>query len=118
MNIYPILPFIAFFTNLTLACFVIYVNPKSRINQLFTLVLLSVALWSIGNFHTFTALSSNNAIFWGKVGTLGATLTGTFLLHFFLLFTKSKFIKKRINIVLLYLPASFFIFISKPIPLK
>jgi signal transduction histidine kinase len=112
MNVYTLLPFVAFFTNFILGCFIIYVDPKNKINKLFGFVLFSAAIWSIGNYLTFTALTPEKALFWGKLGTLGATLTATFLLHFFLVFTKSKFISRKNNIILLYIPVFFFTFIN------
>ena len=112
MNILTIFPFLAFFVNLTLGCFIFYVNPKSKINQLFSIVLFSLAIWSIGNFLTFTSLTPENAMFWSKLATLGASLTASFLLHFFLVFTKSRFLLRKINILFFYVPVSFFIYVN------
>ena len=111
MNIYTILPIAAFFVNAILGLYIIYIYPKNTLNRLYALFSLSVAIWSIATFFTFTSPTLDTALNWNKVALLGSLLILAFLLHFFLIFVKSGLAKKKF-IALLYLPALIIIFVA------
>ena len=111
MNAYAFLPLAAFFANSILACYVLYKNPTYRLNKLYSLFAVSLATWAIGDFLTFTASKSETGLYWNNLTLIGACLTVTFLLHFFLIFTRSKLISKKLYLIVLYLPALLFIFL-------
>ena len=111
MNPYIILPLLAFFANLSLACYVLYKNPTDNLNKLYSLFAFSLATWAIGDFLTFTSRTSEAGLYWNNLILTGACLTVAFLLHFFLIFTRSKLISKKFNILLLYLPGLLIIFL-------
>lgn len=110
MNFYFLLPFAALFSNIALGLFVLYNNPREKLNRLYALVTCSLAIWSFANLLFFIASSPQRALQWDRLGTIGASFTVAFLLHFFLVFTK-KTINWKIYLPL-YLPPLFFIFID------
>jgi len=112
MNIITILPFFAFCVNFILGCIIIYIDPKNRINQLFSLVLFSLSFWSIANYSTFTAFNPEIALFWTKINTIGSSFCTAFLLHFFLVFTKNKYFLTKFYLLIIYSPALIFSLIS------
>lgn len=112
MNAYAFLPLAAFFANSILACYVLYKNPTDRLNKLYSLFAVALATWAIGDFLTFTSTTSETGLYWNHLTLIGACLTVAFLLHFFLIFTKSKWIVKKLYLITLYLPALVIIFLS------
>ena len=110
MNIYSLLPLIAFFANIILGCFLLYRDSKDKLNRLFSLFTFALAIWAITDFLTFTALTPEIGLYWDKIGMIGSSFTPVFLLQYFLVFSKNKFISKKGFFILLYLPAIFFIF--------
>ena len=111
MNSYILLPLVAFFANLILACYVLYKNPTDRLNKFYSLFAVALATWAIGDFLTFTSTTSETGLYWNHLTLIGACLTVAFLLHFFLIFTKSKWIVKKLYLITLYLPALIIIFL-------
>jgi len=111
VNLSVILPLLAFFANLTLACYVLYKNPTDKLNKLYSLFAFSLATWAIGDFLTFTSKTSETGLYWNNLSLIGACLTVTFLLHFFLIFTKNKVLSKKLFIILLYFPCLLIIFL-------
>jgi PAS domain S-box-containing protein len=110
MGPYAILPLLGFFANIVLGFYILYINPKERLNRLYSLVTFSLAIWSAGNFLFFMSTTPEGALAWDRLGTIGSSLTAAFLLHFFLVFTKQAF--RRGYILFLYLPILFFTFID------
>ena len=112
MNYFALLPLIAFSANLTLGFYILYIDPKKNINRIFSFVTFALATWALGNFFTFISPDPEIALHWNKLAILGSSLYPVFLLHFFLIFTKRKYISKKIYLMSLYLPSCFFIFIN------
>ncbi len=104
MNLYAFLPLSAFLTNIALGGFILFKNFNSKLNRIFALATLALAIWSLGFFYSFTSISPELALFWNKTSNLGVLFTSAFLLHFILAFTKNNFITKKINTILIYLP--------------
>jgi len=111
MNAYFLFPLASFFANLILAFFVLYKNPTDRLNKVYCLFATALATWAIGDFLTFSSTTSEIGLYWSRLTLIGACLTVTFLLHFFLIFTKNKLISKYFFLILLYLPALVVIFL-------
>ncbi|UCD14394.1 MAG: HAMP domain-containing protein [Thermoplasmatales archaeon] len=112
MNYYALLPLVAFSANVTLGCYILYMDYKNSVNRLFSFVTFALAIWALGNFFTFMTLTPEVALHWNKLAMLGSSLYPVFLLHFFLVFTKRKFISRKIYLMPLYLPSCFFIFVN------
>ena len=90
MNVYSVLPLIALFSNLFLCFYILYINPKKRLNQIYSFITISLSVWSIAHFYLFNASSLIEANFWNNIGTTGAVFTAIFMFHFSLVFTKAK----------------------------
>ncbi|MCD4664430.1 MAG: hypothetical protein K8R68_04100, partial [Bacteroidales bacterium] len=112
MNVIAFLPLIAFFANMSMCCYIYYNGLESKLNKLYILFALSLMMWSLGDFISFVSAASEIALFWNHLTVVGACLTVAFLLHFFMAFTKNKSLSKKIYLILLYLPALLFVFIS------
>jgi len=112
MNVIAFLPLLAFFANMSMCCYIYYNGLESKLNKLYILFALSLMMWSLGDFISFASAASEIALFWNHLTVVGACLTVAFLLHFFMVFTKNKFLSKKIYLILFYLPALLFVFIS------
>ena len=112
MNLYALLPLTAFFANVILGFYVLYRNPKEQLNRLYSLFAFSWAIWALGDFLVFTANTSQAALYMSRLATFGASLAPAFVLHFFLVFTKNKFIARKRYYMPLYLPSLFFIYVN------
>lgn len=102
MNVYSILPLIALFANSFLCFYILYINPKNRLNQFFSLVVFSLAVWSLSNYYMFNASSVSQALAWNNVATLGVVFTSIFLFHFSIIFAKMKMTKKMVLFILVF----------------
>lgn len=111
MNVYSILPLVSFLANAILGLYILYRDPKGKLNILYSLIAFSVACWSLGDFLVFTAENPAAAIYWEKLSTLGSAFVPPMLIHFSLVFTKSKIASRKI-LYLLYVPALLFIYVN------
>jgi len=112
VSVYSLLPLVAFLANVTLGCYIIYRNPKDMLSRLYTMVVFSLALWSLADFFSFVVTSPEMAIFWSKFATLGSSLVPAFFMHFFLTFTMKGKTPKKMYTMLLYVPVFIFTFIN------
>ena len=93
--------------------FIFFKNPKSRANQLFTLIAVSMTVWGVGEGMQRAAINPNTALFWATytVG-MGSVIHSTFLLHFWLIFSGQLHSSKwKMPIWVIYLPSLLFLFI-------
>lgn len=112
MNIYPLLPLVAFFANVLLGVSILFRDFKNKVNILFSLFLFSLAFWALTDFFTFAVFSNESAVYMNRLGVIGSSFTPAFLLHFILLFSKNKLISKKRIYAPLYFPACFFAFVG------
>jgi HAMP domain-containing protein len=110
MNLYSYLPLTALFANLFLCFYLIYINPKNKLNQLYGLVTFSLAVWSFSNFYMFNSSSTTQALFWNSFGTLGVVFTSIFLFQFTVFFCDIKRLKNKFFLVFLYILGSILVF--------
>jgi len=113
MDYYFFLPLTAFFANILLGLYILYKDYKNILNKIYSLFAFSLALWALGDVITFTSFLSGSNLSWISFGLFGSSLAPAFLLHFALLYTKRKFIKRKIFLIFLYLPALLFIIIGQ-----
>jgi len=111
MNPYAILPLLAFFANIILACFVLYRDLKGKLNAIYAFTALAVAIWSLGDFFVFSSATLESALFWDKLSTFGAVLVPVLLLNFVLFFTKNTSFSGW-KTYLLYIPGIVFEFFN------
>ena len=111
LNPYAVFPLIALVINATLGIYIINKNPKSRVNQIFTLLLLGFVLWDIGEaVANSTLLSKDATLTWVKIKWIGVSFMGGFYLHFALIFPEKRIIlENKFVYVLLYLPCIVFL---------
>ncbi len=110
MNIYMVLPIVAFIANLALGSYILYRDPKSKLNRIYALFAFSMVLWATGDIVVFTYFLGEMTMHIDKISTIGAALVPAFLLHFFLVFTKNRYVNRKAY-YLTYIPAAFFIYI-------
>ena len=104
MNIISLLSLIASISCLSLGIIVYSFNRKSPLNKIFLLTALAAFFYSFTTVMMWRAVDFNHANFWNKMGTtwpffvaLVATLA--------LVFTENKWIKNKLNYLILFLPA-------------
>ena len=112
MNLYSLLPLSASLISASLGIFALRANRRSRLNQIFSLFMFSAGLWSLSSFFIYNSPSPEAAFLWDKTETFGSLLAASFMLHFCLLFTKSALLKRRLFVVLMYVPTFFFTYIN------
>lgn len=112
MNIFSAFPLFSLFANLFLCFYILYINPRNRLNQLFGLLTFSLALWSFGTFFMFNSSTISDAFFWNNISTLGTVFTTIFLLHFSLYYCKKNIVKNKFFLISLYFIGFVFIFIE------
>ncbi len=112
MNIYSFLPLFGLFANLFLCFYILYINPKNKLNQLFGFLTFSLALWSFGTFYMFTSSSISEAFFWNNISTTGTVFTAVFMLQFSVVYCKKDIIKSKLFLISLYFIGFVFIIIE------
>jgi len=104
MNIFAWFTLIASFTCLFLGIIVYSFNKKSILNKIFLLTALAAFFYAFTTVMMWTATDFANANFWNKMGTTWpffVALVATFAL----VFTENKWIKNKLNYLILFLPA-------------
>ena len=90
MNLYAV-PIIATNVILTgIAIFVFLKNRFSRVNSIFTLFSLSMALWLFGYSGMYLSSDSYNALRWARIGFIGIIFIPVFAYHFIIVFLGLK----------------------------
>ena len=104
MNIIALLSLIASISCLSLGIIVYSFNRKSILNKIFLLTALAAFFYSFTTVMMWTATDFASANFWNKMGTIWpffVALVATFAL----VFTENKWIKNKLNYLILFLPA-------------
>jgi signal transduction histidine kinase len=109
MNELILLPLVAFLSNTALAIYLLYRNPKSSLSRLYSIFSFTVAIWAMGDFMLLNSSNAGVALLWGSFGRIVSALLPALLLHFFLIFTKSRLASKKLWAISLYIPALIFI---------
>jgi GAF domain-containing protein len=84
------IPFLAFVCYGFLIILVLRHDPRSRLNQTFTLYLLSMAIWSFGSFMMHADFPIQTPLFWNKFMTFGLLAAPVLFFQFVRLFLKTK----------------------------
>jgi len=88
MNIFALTCFITGIIALIAGLFVLFRKKQSRLNQLWFLLNLSIALWLMGLSGTFIANNSTSALFWQRFLYIGTIFIPIFFLRFCAILTK------------------------------
>jgi hypothetical protein len=104
LNIFAALSLFASISCLLLGITVYSFNRKSILNKIFLLTALAAFFYSFTTVMMWTATDFASASFWNKMGTMWpffVALVATFAL----VFTENKWIKNKLNYLILFLPA-------------
>lgn len=86
-----IVSFLAFLANLTLALYAYFYNPKSLLNKIFCILVLSVAFWILGILMFRNQMEvTTSAYFWAKVFYVSGTFIPILLVYFAYYFPTEK----------------------------
>lgn len=97
---------------LYIGAFSLMYDKKNKINRIFFVFCLDLALWSMMLMLMNAASDTVTATVFRKTATLFWSLVYCLMLHFLLvLVKKDRFLKKPWNLILFYLPAMFSIFL-------
>ena len=82
MNPSAILSLILLAVNAFLGVYVLYKNPRNRVNRVFSMLMLSISCWCFGEFMMRNTFNVNTGFFWAKATWAAVFFLPAFLLHF------------------------------------
>ena len=110
MNIYSQLSLLVFVIYLFMGFYALKLDKKSRLNQIFFILSLAMAIWSFFFAFYYSAPDKNSAYFFYYLSSLGRCTHPALLLIFALVLTnRKKILEKRNLIILICLPALIFV---------
>ena len=112
MNIVSYIPLFSAILNLSIGIYLLYKNPRNKINIFFFLFVLSLIIFNIGEFLTRISITAEEALFWGKISYSVLVFGPCFVLNFSLFFPR-KIIPKRYDLISKYLMICIYITYSK-----
>ncbi len=89
MNAYAIMSLIALCANIAVGTYVLTRGPKNTINRLFFAVMMSLAVWSAGEFAMRLSKTEISAMWGSRVAATGWCLVGGFFVLFALAFSEN-----------------------------
>ncbi|MBU0574171.1 MAG: GAF domain-containing protein, partial [Candidatus Margulisbacteria bacterium] len=95
-----------------LGIYILYKNPKSRINKCLCGFILAQALWIFTLLLTDTTGSYNTALFWAKMALIGPSFIPAFFLCFAIVFPDNNAQTNLKKLLLLFTPAILFTVLS------
>lgn len=94
---------------LALGGYILRLNPRARVNQIFSLICLAFLFWSFSYTFFRGAADKETAWFWFKLSSVGWTISPALILHFLLLVSRSRNRLERPSVMAtIYLPSFFF----------
>jgi PAS domain S-box-containing protein len=106
LNVFSALSLVSFVASISLGIFVLGIDPRSRRNQVFCLLTLSGAWWSLG--YVFMHSAPDEAFYrqWLNLDSFGWILAPVLVLHFFVLLSRPpEIMRRRWFFWAIYLPA-------------
>ncbi|HNX25634.1 MAG TPA: histidine kinase N-terminal 7TM domain-containing protein, partial [Spirochaetota bacterium] len=103
MNIISALAVIVMFINISAGIYVLTTDPAHKMNRLFFLQCMSLAVWSLTAVIIYSSNSRTDIVFWYRVSSFGFGLYYVFTLHLCLLFIRAKLMPARL--IAMYIPA-------------
>ncbi len=110
LNPYMMLSLIAILSNLYLGGYVLSLNIKSRVNRVFSLLMLLFALFAFGSFALLLSADEEAMLFWYKITVLAMVFVPAAFVHFALVFpieSSSVFARGK-YVFALYIPSFIF----------
>ena len=111
MNLYAISALVNVITSVVLGFLILFANPRSRVNQIFSLFAVAVATWGYAYFLWQIATDPEKALFWVHILMAGAIFIPFFYFHFVTRFLDQQE-RLRWFIWIGYVIAIFFSFIN------
>ena len=100
VSFYSIIFFLSAFIYLYWGIYLIRIDPKEKVNQVFFALILAVFTWSVGYALSNSSMDIRTALFWRKMASVGRMSLFSIILHFMLLLTYSNFavVKQPMNL--------------------
>jgi signal transduction histidine kinase len=111
MNFYAISALVNVATSIVLGFLILFSDRRNRVNQLFSLFALAVAVWGYAYFSWQIAANPASAMFWVRVLMAGAIFIPFFYFHFIVRFL-DQYRQLRWLVWIGYLIAIFFSFVN------
>ncbi len=109
MNPYALPSLFTSLLNLFLGIFVLWRNPKGRLNLIYFFLCLTFALWGFSEFVYRATANESTALLLTKIEGITWSFFPALFLHFIIVFTKKeKNLKNFLTYCGLYLPSAFF----------
>ncbi|MHB8896377.1 MAG: sensor histidine kinase, partial [Candidatus Geothermincolia bacterium] len=109
MNVYAIMSLVALGVNLAVGLYVLSRGPRISLNRMFFILMLSLAVWSVGEFGMRFATTASAATWGARVGSIGWCAAGGIFVVFTLALTdKRRWLRNPIAMALLFLPGVVF----------
>ena len=110
MNIFALLSLVSFIILLALGNYVFYQDRKNPLNKIAMILCLSLAGWAFVEFELRLTYNFETSYFpWMLSYHIFRVMAVAFVLHYTLLFTKSKLFEHRTTYLLIYTPALVFV---------
>ena len=95
---------------LGLGVFVISSNWKSKVNQLYFLIVAAIAIWSVGYWQWMSSTNADSALFWVRILSIGSTLIPVFYFHWIVSLLKIEEQEKNAVKLVYFVTGLFLIF--------
>ncbi len=110
ISIFSLFSFTVFVVYVFLGFYVFSLKPEAVVNRIFILLAVSFAIWAFTFTFFYSAPDKQTAWFWYNISALGRFFYPAVLLHIALVFTKSSFVKKWYNAIIIYIPTFIFLY--------
>ncbi|MGX8797730.1 EAL domain-containing protein [Fusibacter sp. JL298sf-3] len=104
-EIYSLLFFAVASAYAIIGIYVLSLNYKSALNRVFFILNFTLGIWAFSYSLLNTAATYEEALFWNRLSVLGWGTMYSFLLHYILLLTKNRFLKRKWAYAFIYVPA-------------
>ncbi len=118
MNFYALAGLINWISATIFGVLVFFKGPKKRVNQVFGLMTLSIAIWSFSYWNWLMVINKKDAFFWIKILNIGSIFIPVFYLHWILLLLKIEKKKKKILFFSYLFAIIFLVFNFTPLFIK
>lgn len=102
------------FVSLLLGIYAISFNRSGIVNRLFLAITVSLAIWSFAYSVALSAPTAEESTFWRCITVFGWGIIYSIVLHFVLVLGNRPFLKRRMALVAIYLPALINIILYSP----
>ncbi len=109
MNYFSVAGILIFVTSLYFAILVFWKSKDNKVNKIWALFCLSVAIWGFGSFKIGQIHNPKEALFWWKVAHIGIIFIPVFFWHYISNFLK---INKKIITIIVYIIGIYFVILD------